>query len=32
MMDILLATMGSILSLGLISIWNKDLLDRKSVV
>ena len=31
MMDILLATMGSILSLGLISIWNKDLFSSTSL-
>ncbi len=31
MMDILLATMGSILSLGLISIWNKDLFSSSSL-
>lgn len=30
-MDILLATMGSILSLGLISIWNKDLFSSTSL-
>lgn len=31
MMDILLATMGAILSLGLISIWNKDLFSSTSL-